>query len=44
MLAQVNPALDADFFLCGPAPFLASLTQGLRTLGVPEDRILVEAF
>ncbi|MEO0420692.1 MAG: pyridoxamine 5'-phosphate oxidase family protein [Pseudomonadota bacterium] len=44
LLAQVNPALDADFYLCGPQAFLSAMTAGLRALGVAEDRILLETF
>ena len=44
LLAELNPELDADFYLCGPTAFLAELTAGLEALGVPGDRIIVEAF
>lgn len=35
---------DADFYLCGPASFLRSLTAGLRTCGVGSNRIHSEVF
>ncbi len=35
---------DADFYLCGPAPFMADLTAALDTLGVAPERISAEAF
>ena len=44
LLAELNPELNADFYLCGPTAFLADLTAGLEALGVPGDRIIVEAF
>ena len=44
LLAELNPALDADFYLCGPVVFLADLTAQLEALGVPGDRIIVETF
>ncbi len=44
LLAELNPALDADFYLCGPVAFLADLSAELESLGVPGDRIIVETF
>ncbi|RLK33568.1 2Fe-2S iron-sulfur cluster-binding protein [Cupriavidus plantarum] len=38
------PFDDYDFYLCGPAPFMQSLYDGLRALNVPNDRIHAEAF
>ncbi|WP_342050750.1 MULTISPECIES: 2Fe-2S iron-sulfur cluster-binding protein [unclassified Cupriavidus] len=38
------PFDDFDFYLCGPAPFMQSLYDGLRALNVPNDRIHAEAF
>jgi len=34
----------ADFYLCGPAAFLAELTAGLQSWGVPDSRIHSEIF
>ena len=39
---QVPPA--ADFYLCGPPAFLADLTAGLQSWGVPYSRIHSETF
>jgi ferredoxin-NADP reductase/MOSC domain-containing protein YiiM/ferredoxin len=39
---QVPPA--ADFYLCGPPAFLTSLTDGLKSWGVPYSRIHSEIF
>jgi len=35
---------DADFYLCGPPPFLADIGSGLAASGVPAARIQVENF
>lgn len=32
------------FFVCGPPSFMASVSDALAKLGVPEDRIITEAF
>lgn len=39
---QVSKA--AEFFLCGSPPFMQSLMQGLRELGVADHQIRFEAF
>lgn len=43
-LAANTPILEADFYLCGPKPFLASLVNGLSKAGVPQERIHFEFF
>jgi ferredoxin-NADP reductase len=44
-LLQTNlPFGDYDFYLCGPAPFMQSLYDGLRAMNVADDRIHAEAF
>jgi len=35
---------DAQFYVCGPGPFMDVVEQALRDGGVPEDRIHVERF
>lgn len=35
---------EAEYFLCGSPPFLASLRQGFRDAGVPESQIFFEMF
>ncbi|MGW6857492.1 molybdopterin-dependent oxidoreductase [Streptomyces xanthophaeus] len=37
-------ARRARFYLCGPAPMLASLTRGLRSRGVPGFEVFSETF
>jgi ferredoxin-NADP reductase len=36
--------VDADFYVCGPTPFMDVVDQGLSALGVPADRRHVERF
>lgn len=38
------PFDDYDFYLCGPAPFMQSLYDALRSRNVPDGRIHAEAF
>ncbi len=40
----VGPGTDADFFLCGPGPFMDLVETTLGELGVGPDRIAVERF
>ncbi|MEV4316557.1 ferredoxin--NADP reductase [Actinocrispum sp. NPDC049592] len=42
--AQLKPYTGFDAFLCGPAPFMEVVTQALKTLNVPRDRIHIERF
>lgn len=35
---------DAEYFLCGSPPFLESIREGLKTAGVPDDRVFFEMF
>lgn len=39
-----TPFAQADFYLCGPTPFLKVFVQGLTAAGVPADRIHYEVF
>ncbi|OWV83286.1 NO-inducible flavohemoprotein [Rhizobium sp. R693] len=43
-LAENTPIAEADFYLCGPRPFLATFVRGLAKAGVPQDRIHYEFF
>lgn len=36
--------LDADFYLCGPAPFMKAISAALVARGVTPDRIATETF
>ena len=44
VLAGLGVPRDADFYLCGPAGFMADLPAGLAGWGVPGDRIHTELF
>jgi 3-ketosteroid 9alpha-monooxygenase subunit B len=35
---------DAEFYLCGPGPFMDLVERVLRESGVPDDRIFIERF
>jgi nitric oxide dioxygenase len=39
-----TPFAAADFYLCGPTPFLKAFVTGLTGAGVPADRIHYEVF
>ena len=44
VLDQLGVPRDADFYLCGPAPFLGSFTADLQAWGVAAARIHTEIF
>lgn len=44
LLASLVPAEDADFYICGPDAFMASLREGLVELGATPASIRIEAF
>ena len=44
ILKTVLPFDDHEFFLCGPPGFMQALYDGLRELGVRDERIQAEAF
>ncbi len=39
-----RPLLDAQAFICGPAPFMEAAVQALDCLGMPKARVHVERF
>ncbi|WP_237182093.1 hypothetical protein [Roseomonas marmotae] len=39
-----TPVAEADYYLCGPRPFLRLFVEGLTRLGVPAARIRYEFF
>ncbi|MFC0108616.1 2Fe-2S iron-sulfur cluster-binding protein [Kibdelosporangium aridum] len=43
-LAALKPFTGFQSFLCGPAPFMDVVSQFLKSMGVPRDRIHVERF
>lgn len=44
LLKTLLPFDDHEFFLCGPPGFMQQLYDGLRELGVRDERIRAEAF
>ena len=44
VLEQAGVPTDADFYLCGPAPFMNDITAVLIARGVAADRISAEVF
>ena len=44
LIARLVPALDAEFYLCGPVTFMADIQSQLVNRGIPEDRIHTEIF
>ncbi len=35
---------DADYYICGPIPFMRMQHDALRNMGIPEARIHYEVF
>lgn len=44
LVKHLVPDQNCDFYLCGPAPFMKSLFDGLLEWGVPETQIHYEFF
>ena len=44
VLEKLGVPRDADFYLCGPAPFLRDLSDGLMAWGVSNPRVHTEIF
>ena len=44
LLGEFLPTADAEFFLCGPKPFMRRALQCLKTLGVADASIRYEFF
>jgi ferredoxin-NADP reductase len=44
MVESLGPGPDADFYLCGPPPFMKALFNALLGWGVDESRIYYEFF
>lgn len=43
-LQKTLPGNEADFYLCGPLPFMKAMYQALKAWGVPADRVHYEIF
>ena len=44
VIAELLPALDAEFYVCGPVRFMSDISDALVQLGVDPDRIHTETF
>jgi ferredoxin-NADP reductase/MOSC domain-containing protein YiiM/ferredoxin len=44
VLEQAGVPVDADFYLCGPGPFMHDLAAALTARGAPPERISTELF
>lgn len=44
LFKQLLPSNNYDYFLCGPGPFMESITSDLRAWGVPDEWVHFEAF
>ena len=44
LIATLLPALDAEFYICGPTSFMSQLQLGLVQRDVPVSRIHTETF
>ncbi len=44
LLERLGVDRNAEFYLCGPAPFLRSFTAGLKTWGADSARVYAEIF
>jgi ferredoxin-NADP reductase/MOSC domain-containing protein YiiM/ferredoxin len=44
VLAELEPPLDAQAYLCGPGPFMDEISAGLSSLGVESSHVHTEPF
>jgi 3-ketosteroid 9alpha-monooxygenase subunit B len=44
VVQEVGPRTDADFYICGPGPFMDVVEGGLAILEISPDRIFIERF
>lgn len=44
VVQEVGPRKDADFYICGPGPFMDTVEAGLASLSIPTDQIHIERF
>ena len=44
VVQEIGPRTDADFYICGPGPFMDVVESGLESLGIPSSQINIERF
>jgi ferredoxin-NADP reductase len=42
--ALVGERTDADFYVCGPAPYMETVESGLAKRGIPRSQLFIERF
>jgi 3-ketosteroid 9alpha-monooxygenase subunit B len=41
---EIGPHTEADFYICGPGPFMDVVEAGLASRGIPSEQIFIERF
>ena len=44
VVQEIGERSDADFYICGPGPFMDVVEEGLSSLNIPTDQINIERF
>jgi 3-ketosteroid 9alpha-monooxygenase subunit B len=44
VVQEIGPKADADFYICGPGPFMEVVESALTSLSIDEDQIFIERF
>jgi ferredoxin-NADP reductase len=44
LLEKIGVRQNGEFYLCGPSTFLQNMREGLRSWGVPDERVHMEIF
>jgi len=44
LIKQLLPSQDCQFYMCGPSPFMESISAALKSWGVPDNQVHAEAF
>ena len=44
VIQEIGPRTDADFYICGPGPFMDVVEAGLASLEIPAEQIRIERF
>ncbi|MFK7897634.1 MAG: 2Fe-2S iron-sulfur cluster-binding protein [Myxococcota bacterium] len=44
IVQQIGSQMDADFYICGPGPFMDVVEAGLASLAIPAEQIFIERF
>lgn len=44
LMKKVLPSNNFQYYICGPGPFMKSITDGLAEWGVPDSAVFFEAF